>query len=1103
MKRTRTVEETFQKKTPLEHILLRPDTYVGSLERTVQPTWVVRSDGSGFESRTLTYVPALFKIFDEVLVNAMDHHVRDETVTQIRVDVDATTGTIRVWNNGHGIPVVVHGEHQVYVPELIFGHLLTSSNYDDTERKITGGRNGYGAKLTNVFSQTFKVETFDADRELVYEQTFERNLSVIRPPSVRKKKNKHGWTYVTYVPDYPRFGASGLEEDVCLLFQRRVFDAAGVVGKRCKVFWNGEEVPIRSFPEYVKWYVPETSKIVFDQPSPRWEVGVTLSETQQFEQVSFVNGVHTARGGTHVQSVLDKIVPHLVKALHKKLKTTSVKPAHVRPHLRVFVRCAIENPAFDSQTKETLITRPSSFGSAFDVSDAFIKRLLTIGLVERIADWLSVRSSKELKKTDGAKRTRLTGIAKLDDANWAGTKRSRECMLILTEGLSAKALAVAGLSVVGRDRYGVYPLRGKLLNVRDASATQVANNAEISELKQILGLKHNATYTDATNLRYGHVVIMTDQDTDGSHIKGLIMNFFHVHFPTLLQVPGFLLQFVTPIVRAKRGSTTRSFYTIPEYEAWKRTVQTSQWSIKYYKGLGTSTSTEAKEYFSDLGHHLKPFAWTDDTIHDKFQLAFSKTRADDRKRWIATHTEDVYLDHTQSHISYGDFVDRELVLFSVADLRRSIPSLVDGWKPGQRKVLFGAFERRLSTDVKVVQFAGYVSERAAYHHGETSLHGTIIGMAQRFVGSNNLNVLVPSGQFGTRAHGGSDAASPRYIFTRLDSRARLAFPPDDDACLTYLEDDGQGIEPRWYAPIVPMVLINGAEGIGTGWRTYVPNFNPKDVIHNLRCILRGQPVRAMVPWYRGFSGTVVELAPGKWASRGIVRAIDETRVEITELPVRVWTQSYKEWLEEGIKPTHGRPKIADYAEYHTETSVRFVVTLTADQMKRASDEGLVSYFRLEHPIPGTQMVLFDADGTIRKYADPLDILADFARVRRTVYAERKAYLIRAWEEKRLLLETKRRFIAWILDGTLDVRTRTRTELDRWLEHHEVPRRNKGYEYLWSLPMSQMTKDRIEQLGIQADEANHTLDRIRSESIEHMWLRDLRALEGALCDASDE
>lgn len=202
----------------------------------------------------------------------------------------------------------------------------------------------------------------------------------------------------------------------------------------------------------------------------------------------------------------------------------------------------------------------------------------------------------------------LTGIPKLDDANDAGGRNSDQCTLILTEGDSAKALAISGLSVVGRDRYGVFPLRGKLLNVRDASASQVSNNAEIQHIKQILGLQHgkvrcwrggsecvaryrqvhNAAqqYDSVKQLRYGHLMIMTDQDHDGSHIKGLIMNFFHHFYPSLLKLPGFLVEFITPIIKVTRNGKTLAFYTMPEYEAWQESLggSTRGWKVKYYKG---------------------------------------------------------------------------------------------------------------------------------------------------------------------------------------------------------------------------------------------------------------------------------------------------------------------------------------------------------------------------------------------------------------------------------------------------------------------------------------------------------------------------------------
>ena len=267
--------------------------------------------------------------------------------------------------------------------------------------------------------------------------------------------------------------------------------------------------------------------------------------------MSFVNSICTTKGGTHVNVVVDQVTKHIVDTLTKKNKQAGVKPFMVKNYLWVFVNAQIENPAFDSQTKETLTLRPSSFGSRCDLPDKFLKAVADAGVADRVLSFASFKQDRALKKTDGAKRARIVGLPKLMDANDAGGRHSEQCTLILTEGDSAKSLVVGGLSVAGRDRFGVFPLRGKLLNVRDAPAAAVAGNAEIQNIKQILGLQHGKAYDSAKSLRYGHLMIMTDQDHDGSHIKGLIMNFFHHFYPSLLQVPGFMLEFITPIVKAR------------------------------------------------------------------------------------------------------------------------------------------------------------------------------------------------------------------------------------------------------------------------------------------------------------------------------------------------------------------------------------------------------------------------------------------------------------------------------------------------------------------------------------------------------------------------
>jgi DNA topoisomerase II len=400
---------------------------------------------------------------------------------------------------------------------------------------------------------------------------------------------------------------------------------------------------------------------------------------------------------------------------------------------------------------------------------------------------------------------------------------------------------MSGLSIVGRDYYGVYPLKGKPMNVRDATHSQIMKNEEVKALCDIIGLKPGAQYTQENikTLRYGSLMIMADQDHDGSHIKGLVINFLHHFWPSLLDVPGFLKQFITPIVKVSKGNMSQTFFTLPEYQAWKQSDgKNGKFKIKYYKGLGTSTAAEAKEYFSDLDTHEIMFGRlsldakdedegneTDEQDFNQtsasseaipeciksyggelIDLVFNKKKADQRRTWMTENLKkDTYLDYCeavkeQGNVRYSQFINKEFILFSRSDCERSIPHVMDGFKPSMRKVLYSCIKRKLKDEIKVSQLAGYIGEHSAYHHGEASLHSTIVGMAQFFVGSNNVNLLTPSGQFGTRRMGGKDSASPRYIFTMLENITRKIFHPDDDELLDYLTDDGMTIEPEFYMP---------------------------------------------------------------------------------------------------------------------------------------------------------------------------------------------------------------------------------------------------------------------------------------------------------------
>jgi len=1147
----KSIEQIYQKKTQLEHILLRPDTYVGSTEMQHQELWVFDSVQSRMVHRKISYVPALYKIFDEILVNAADNLQRDpQGMDAIKVDIDQRNGSISVWNNGRGLPVVMHKEQKVYVPELVFGHLLTSDNYDDTACKVVGGRNGYGAKLANVFSTEFNVETCDGKNR--FSQVFQNNMQVKGKPEIKQSKEK-SFTCITFKPDLAKFGMTKLDDDICSLLSKRVYDIAGSTLEKCAVHLNGEKLDIKNFRDYCDLYLLTRQGVpqIYEKCSDRWEICVSLTESG-FNQVSFVNSICTIRGGTHVTHVSDQIVEAILEKVKAQSKEkvkggVDVKPHHVRNHIWVFIKCLIENPAFDSQTKETLTTKQSKFGSRCELSEKFLNEVSTCGVVDLILMAAMAKSKVDLGKklkANTSRVTRLTGIPKLEDANDAGGKLSSECSLILTEGDSAKALAVSGLSVIGRDKWGVFPLRGKVLNVRDATLKQMMANEEIQNLIKIIGLDLNKEYdAELKGLRYGSIMIMADQDTDGSHIKGLLINLIHAWWPSLARLPGFIKEFFTPIVKATRGKTQLCFYTMPEYEAWKKETDGGKgFKIKYYKGLGTSTSKEAKEYFSALdGHQIK---YRYDGVEDdrSIDLAFNKKRSDDRKTWINSYEEGNLIDHTQKEVSYKDFVDKELVLFAKANVSRAIPSMVDGFKPSQRKVLFGCFKRNMKNDVKVAQLVGYVSENAAYHHGEMSLSETIVGMAQDFVGSNNINLLMPQGQFGTRLQGGKDSASARYIYTRLAPITRAIFPAADDHVLDYLNEDGLSVEPRWYCPVIPMVLVNGVEGIGTGWSSSVPNFNPRDIISNLRRWLKGKELQEMTPWYSGFRGRIVKSREdGKFEVAGIISSLGDGQAEISELPVKRWTQDYREFLEEhlpkGEKKKDGNRLLEDYQEYHSEKTVHFQLSLSAEGSLQADKDNLEKAFKLRSSISLNNMMLFNADGKIKKYDSALDILREFADVRLSIYETRKAYLLARLTRECEVLSAKARFVKMVIEGKIVIRKRKIAELAQDLrkngfkalselkgesageaekgedaeddddddegsgEEGEAPdatkKAVKDFEYLVGMPISTLTAEKVAKLMQEQEKKAQELQALKRKKPSDLWLEDLDVVETAL------
>ena len=1066
--------ESVQKLTHIEHVLKRPDSYVGPVELGTEPYWIL--NGEKFEKKNLKYSPALLKIFDEILVNAIDRNsLHPKQVNSISVAIDKESGSVTIENNGPlgGIGVRMHEKEGLWNPELVFGHLLTSTNYDDTHKRIVGGRNGYGAKLANIYSTDFSIMIKDHETKQTYTQSWSKNMTVCDPPKIKKHSGATSSVAITFTPEWKRFGMSKMDETIYNIFQKRVWDANICTTQNCKVKFNGDILTKQNFEAYAKMHegVEEVTCVNGD----RWSVCIGPS-TDGMEQVSFVNGLCTNKGGTHVDHAANLIANGIIEEMSKKIK---LKPQQVKNTFNIFVKATLENPTFSSQVKSECTSKSPNFGSKFEPPKNFIKNVLKTGIADELLALSKFKEMKELAKSDGTRKSKITGIPKLDDANHAGTKHSGKCTLIVTEGDSAKTLAVAGLSVVGRDHYGVFPLRGKCKNVRDVSVAQLTSNQEFNDLKKILGLQQGKEYKDTSELRYGRLMIMTDADNDGSHIKGLILNMIHYFWPSLLKL-NFVVSMVTPIIKASKGSQTKSFYTDSAFRTWYGDGKQG-WKIKYYKGLGTSTSAEAREYFKkiqDLTVKFDMDTMTDDSI----VLAFDKKKADARKSWLLESTAK---DADQLEVPYGDvkqlditdFVHKDLVNFSLADLKRSIAHVADGLKPSQRKVMYACFQKNLRDEMKVAQLAAYVAEKSAYHHGEVSLAETIVKLANDYTGSNNINLLEPCGQFGTRLMGGKDASQTRYIFTKLTKEARKLFDPKDDAILNYLDDDGRSIEPDFYMPTLPMVLVNGTEGIGTGFSCYVPPFNPDDIRENIKRILSGDEIVPMRPWFRGFKG-VVHKEDDTWMMEGVWKWSGRNIV-VTELPPGRWTQDYKEYLDGLVD----KKLIGGFVNNSTTEDVQFEIMdyvgkdLTKDLKLRKTFR--VSNMHLFHPTKG-----------IHKYESPEEILKDFVELRLEHYKKRKAHLIGVLEKRAEMCGHKSKFVSMVIEGKLTVFKRKKVELEAEMSSI-FPKIDGTWDYLLNTRTVEYTEERVEALVDEARRATVDLECMLKTSHITMWKTDIK------------
>jgi len=1106
-----------------DQILLRPETYIGSVNHihSSEPVWLLKE--KRIQLSEATFSEGLLQIFIEILSNAIDNVWRSKKnrCSQIKVNIDTISGKTSIWNDGSHIPVMIHPIEKMYVPEMIFGNLLTSSNYDDEKERKTSGRNGIGAKATNIFSSFFEVEISDQERNLVYTQLWENNMKTTHPPVIKQSLKKgteitlsKKGTKITWIPDFKRFGMKMYDEDCINMMKKRVYDTAMICSvDGVKVFLDNEEVPVKCLRDYVSCFYPEPpQEILFFDSS---DSHVVLAPFDSFVQISFVNGSCTSDGGVHVDDWTDAIFKPIADKINtcmKKKKSSTISQKDVKQYFALFVNATLDKPKFTSQTK-TKLSGPHVSSPLIKKSD--IDKLMKWEFVETIKNKFRLKSLDALDKI-GKKRGISGNVIHANFSKNPNKKKERhKCILCITEGLSALGYVTKGISygllgVAGNDYFGALAIRGKLLNVRNCSSTTITKNKEVQSLVEALGLQSNVDYTqeeNQKNLKYGKLLVCADSDADGIHIVGLVYNLFHQLYPSLLKTDFF--HFLrTPIVKVNQKEESVSFFYLAQAHEFIDRNHVSQDNIHYLKGLGSSTDREIKKDFSK---NLVAQVVLDEKGNDMMEKIFDKKRAEFRKTWITSFEggKEKKEPKLLERLNITDFLNQELITFSVEDCKRSIPSLMDGLKESQRKLLYSAFKRKLNKEIKVSRFTKWAAGDTNYHHGEEGLDDTLKNMGQRFVGSNNIPLFYDGGSFGSRLTNGEDAANGRYITTKLDFLTRILFPEEDDVLLENIFEEGMKIEKKVYVPILCMALVNGTMGIGTGFSSTIPSYNSLDIMKwqktwiqckgKYKTEMNGMTItetEELIPWWKGFLGTT-KIQNQKIVTTGKIEEIKDScknkenkeSYKITELPIGKKNLSILKY-ESILEKMTDEKEILRYDRYGSANSVHFVV-----YTKQKPEESIVEFFGLTDCVHTSNMVLFSSENKLKKYKDVEEILHEFCCVRLQLYGKRKEYYLDLFSKKLEKTRSKIRFIQECQKRTLILEKKE--EEDVWKELAEKKYycdEKTSYDYLLKLTYKQSTKKAFALLQKEELDLQAKIENLKNKTKEELWLHDLDIFE---------
>lgn len=1079
-----------------DHVLKRPDTYVGSVVTRKINDWVFDQASQKMIRKETAYNQGLVKIIFEAIDNAIDNSKRKvNPTTTIKVTMDDTT--FSVYNDGAGIPIrkedLGNGE-LCYIPTTIFGVPMSGSNFDGDRNSI--GMNGLGVKIANILSSEFKVVCIDKDKK--FTQVWKNNMADRKKESITKAPaNPSYTTMVSFKPDLKYFHGSDNECNIKSLMEisdyiyTRLLTVSVSHPNPIRIYFNGKLIKCKGIKAYMKLFTDE--KTFYETvPGANFEYGVTLSSTGSFEHQSFVNCQRTTSDkSSHTKYVTNQVLS-AITAHFKKKNGGNVKLTnnYIANYLHVFVNIHLLNPKFTSQTKTELTSNIPA--KKFPIDKAKVLGVIKkSGLLARLESALESKVLNNAQSKLNSTKQNTVNIPKLDDAHNAGTTKSGETMLFLVEGDSAKTMVSTGMSVIGRKNYGVFPLKGKVLNVIGATPTKLSQNKEITNIMKILGLNFNKKYNteaERKSLRYGRLCILCDSDVDGMHITGLLITFINHFWPALL-TGGFLKRFVTPIIKVTKGKTTHDFFTTTDYNAFAQQNNMSGWTVKHLKGLGTSKRSDNIQYFKNMERlHLKDFK-VDDMTSDLVKNIFDPSKSNWRKDWLIKPMEVERMNYNDKVMNVSRFLNTEMHDYSSYNIKRAVASAVDGLKVSQRKALFACLEKFKNPNagtIKVAQLAAMAAAMSNYAHGEVSLQNTIVNMAQSFSGSNNLPYLYEDGAFGTRIQNGNDAASPRYIFTKLTDAARAIITETSPNVLNYLVEENMSVEPEFYVPALPMALVNGANGIATGFRSLVPMFKPLTIVNNIRSMVGIGSYTKLVPWYDGTYKTnhKTKELNGQWVFEGQIDKGPNNTLVITELPIGVAIDDYKDnTLSKMVEAGVIKKFVVDHV---SENEPKFIIH------GYSGNGDLYDRFKLKSSITMKCMNLLDRDGRVRSFTTPDEIFHYWYDIRKEYMEKSRQNKLKNMREEINEIDLKMKFIKAVVTKQLEVRNVSKSEVTRGMTQLGIP--EPFHAKFLQIPIISITKERYDALGRELENINRSYKHYESLSYKDRLMAEIPRID---------